>query len=92
MYEYSERPANDPRPTEGVSADELEKRGPWQSENGVNGSYGLNASLLNVAREYLGDVHGLKEEDAKEKMGKRMDGMFRDPADRLEEPRYQLNL
>ena len=92
VHEYSARPAHDPRPTEGVSADILEKREPWQGDNGMNGSFGLNASLLNDAREYLGDVHGLKEEDAKGKMGKRMNGMFRDPADRLEEPRYVLNL
>lgn len=96
IFEYGDRPDKDPRPTEGVSEEEISKREPWEAHNGWNGFCGLNIALLNVAGEYLNDVHGVKEESGKEGSGKEgiktLPGINRTPEDRSEEPRYKLRL
>ena len=78
MYEYAAKPRDDPRP-------EGRRTTPWEAENGTNGGWGINAALLNDIGIYMDDVHGLKGAPGK------LD-IMRDPADALEEPRYELKL
>lgn len=86
IFEYSPRPIEDPRP-----AHVRERLGPWQPENGTNGSMGLNVALLDVAGEFAGDVLGFK--DGQVLAGKKRIGKLqRSAEDRLEEPRYTLKL
>lgn len=60
--------------------------------NGSRESFGINAALLNGIGEFVQDVYGLSYEVMGDRKGARMKGIFRDPADRLEEPRYRLHL
>lgn len=91
LFEYGERPEKDPRPTEGVPAEALAKRPPWEPENGWNGSFGLNVACLNEAGEYLVDLHGLKGKKHDDKIG-RMKGLEREADPNTDEYAYKLRL
>lgn len=91
VYEYAPRPVHDPRPKD-APLEVIAKRKPWEQENGYNGGFGFNAMLFNDIGEYLRDAQCLPEGKEGDKGTKRLKGLFRDPADITEEPRYILKL
>ena len=86
MFEYGKRSEKDPRPIEGLSGAQLAARPSWVPENGWNGSYGLNITLLNDIGTYLADALQLKENEGK------LNGLKRDASYRFAPPPYKLSL
>ncbi|KAK8849369.1 hypothetical protein IAR55_004701 [Kwoniella newhampshirensis] len=90
VFEYAPRPVQDPRPTEGISAERLAARPPWTPENGHNGSFGVNAALLNDIGDYLEDASGLNSDmkrEGNERKYAKLGGLERDADYRYVEPR-----